>query len=449
MGRAARRSGSRRQGRARSSSSSRPTLRCSPTNASASRSGPASGSPAPAGPAGTPAATCSSRSPPAIDCHRRSTTTRPGTGRTRCAPSATSSSTGSSTRSSSRPRRRSSTRWSRPRPSSDATAITAYAIPHDRLREVDGRRRSMIRSGRRRSATSRPRRRSSRRTSEPMDWPDLPELGWPYLEHLVARARTSVAVVDGGGRRLRRVGGGRAGRRPVPDGPVRRSGSPVARGRAGTPARRSFRGPSSRMTFSSTDPRALGLYVRAGMRPWWPLLYLRDPGRQARDGRAGRRRRARPTSRRRPAGRSRGPASIARIDFEHYPRCRRPRASSFAMRRPWLPSAGRVANASGRTVDGSITRRSPRMRTRSEPPWRCSGPPPAGSASTTARARAASRRSLACSSAAPGSSVATQFCATRSAARRPGALLAEPGVPLARTAPTGRPGRRGSAMDAS
>ncbi len=30
-----------------------------------------------------------------------------------------------------------------------------------------------------------------------MDWPDLPELGWPYLEHLVARARTSVAEVDG------------------------------------------------------------------------------------------------------------------------------------------------------------------------------------------------------------------------------------------------------------
>ena len=31
---------------------------------------------------------------------------------------------------------------------------------------------------------------------EPMDWPDLPALGWPYLEHLVARARTAVAVVD-------------------------------------------------------------------------------------------------------------------------------------------------------------------------------------------------------------------------------------------------------------
>ena len=29
-----------------------------------------------------------------------------------------------------------------------------------------------------------------------------------------------------------------------------------------------------RMTFSSGDPRALALYIRAGMRPWWPLLYV-------------------------------------------------------------------------------------------------------------------------------------------------------------------------------
>lgn len=33
-----------------------------------------------------------------------------------------------------------------------------------------------------------------------------------------------------------------------------------------------------RMTFSSADPRALPVYVRAGMRPWWPSLYVRcDP----------------------------------------------------------------------------------------------------------------------------------------------------------------------------
>jgi hypothetical protein len=36
-------------------------------------------------------------------------------------------------------------------------------------------------------------------------------------------------------------------------------------------------GSELRFTFSSTDPRALPLYARAGMRPLWPLLYLRGP----------------------------------------------------------------------------------------------------------------------------------------------------------------------------
>lgn len=30
-----------------------------------------------------------------------------------------------------------------------------------------------------------------------------------------------------------------------------------------------------RYTFASQDPRALSVYVRAGLTPWWPLLYLR------------------------------------------------------------------------------------------------------------------------------------------------------------------------------
>ena len=35
-----------------------------------------------------------------------------------------------------------------------------------------------------------------------------------------------------------------------------------------------------RMTFSSGDPRALASYIRSGMRPWWPLLYVEaDAGR--------------------------------------------------------------------------------------------------------------------------------------------------------------------------
>ncbi len=32
-----------------------------------------------------------------------------------------------------------------------------------------------------------------------------------------------------------------------------------------------------RLTCSSADPRALSLYVRAGLRPWWPNLYLEAP----------------------------------------------------------------------------------------------------------------------------------------------------------------------------
>jgi GNAT superfamily N-acetyltransferase len=111
---------------------------------------------------------------------------------------------------------------------------------------------------------------------EPMDWPDLPQLGWPYLEHLVGRARTSVAMDDddivgfGGS-----VPVGREDIRFVTDlfvDPRRQS-----RGAGGALLAAVLDGAAGRMTFSSTDERALGLYVRAGMRPWWPLLYLEIP----------------------------------------------------------------------------------------------------------------------------------------------------------------------------
>jgi GNAT superfamily N-acetyltransferase len=39
-----------------------------------------------------------------------------------------------------------------------------------------------------------------------------------------------------------------------------------------------FDGAERRSTFASDDPRALPLYVRAGMRPWWASLYLEGPG---------------------------------------------------------------------------------------------------------------------------------------------------------------------------
>ena len=109
---------------------------------------------------------------------------------------------------------------------------------------------------------------------EPMDWPDLTGLGWPYLDHLVARARTRVAVDDDEGI----VGLG--GSVPVGAEDVRfltdlfvdtaRHGH----GAGGALLAAVLDGSTDRMTFSSQDERALALYIRAGMRPWWPLLYV-------------------------------------------------------------------------------------------------------------------------------------------------------------------------------
>jgi GNAT superfamily N-acetyltransferase len=108
---------------------------------------------------------------------------------------------------------------------------------------------------------------------EPMDWPDLPGLGWPYLDHLLARARVDVAEVEG------EVAGfagsvavGREDVQFVTDLFVHPGRQAQGTGRALLAA--VLEGSSERMTFSSTDERALALYIRAGMRPWWPVLYL-------------------------------------------------------------------------------------------------------------------------------------------------------------------------------
>jgi Acetyltransferase (GNAT) family len=110
-----------------------------------------------------------------------------------------------------------------------------------------------------------------------MDWPDLPHLGWPYLDHLVARARTTVAELSGevvgfGGS----VAVGRDDVRFLTDLFV----VPASHGRGAGQALLAplLDGSVERMTFSSANERALGLYIRAGMRPWWPLLYLEIPG---------------------------------------------------------------------------------------------------------------------------------------------------------------------------
>ncbi len=122
---------------------------------------------------------------------------------------------------------------------------------------------------------------------EPIAWPDL--AGWPYLEHLVGRDRgrsgTRVKVaeaeigigggsVDGGGEVVGFGGSVIVGDdvRFVTDLFVDPTDHERGIGRALLEAL--VDGASGRMTFSSGDDRALGLYLRAGMRPWWPLLCL-------------------------------------------------------------------------------------------------------------------------------------------------------------------------------
>lgn len=108
---------------------------------------------------------------------------------------------------------------------------------------------------------------------EPVTWPDVPRA--PYVDHLLTRPRTRVVVgeLDGS------VAGvaasieyGAGNTRFLSDlyvDPARQSG-----GIGSAMLREVLAGASERMTFSSKDPRALASYIRSGMRPWWPLLYL-------------------------------------------------------------------------------------------------------------------------------------------------------------------------------
>jgi hypothetical protein len=111
-------------------------------------------------------------------------------------------------------------------------------------------------------------------SGESVAWPGLP--GWPYVEHLVARARVPLAVVDGdviGFAGAIDLGGPRV--RFLTDLFVRPDQQD--RGAGGVLLGAALDGTTERMTFSSADPRALARYIRAGMRPWWPLIYLDVP----------------------------------------------------------------------------------------------------------------------------------------------------------------------------
>jgi ribosomal protein S18 acetylase RimI-like enzyme len=114
---------------------------------------------------------------------------------------------------------------------------------------------------------------------EPVSWPGVPRA--PYVDHLLTRPglRLVVGELDGV---VAGVAGsievGKQDRRFLTDlyvDPARQS-----RGLGTAMLREAMAGAHERMTFSSSDPRALGAYLRSGMRPWWPLLYLEvDAGR--------------------------------------------------------------------------------------------------------------------------------------------------------------------------
>lgn len=108
---------------------------------------------------------------------------------------------------------------------------------------------------------------------EPVVWPDIPRP--PYVEHLLSRPRTRVVVGELDGT----VAGiaasievGRPHRRFLSDLYV--DPALQSRGVGSAMLRAAFEGADERMTFSSSDPRALAAYIRNGMRPRWPLLYL-------------------------------------------------------------------------------------------------------------------------------------------------------------------------------
>jgi GNAT superfamily N-acetyltransferase len=108
---------------------------------------------------------------------------------------------------------------------------------------------------------------------EPVSWPGVPRA--PYVDHLLTRPglRLVVGELDG-------IVAGVAGSIEV-GGPERRFLTDLyvdparqSRGLGTALLREAMAGATERMTFSSSDPRALGGYIRSGMRPWWPLLYL-------------------------------------------------------------------------------------------------------------------------------------------------------------------------------
>lgn len=107
----------------------------------------------------------------------------------------------------------------------------------------------------------------------PIGWPD--RAGWPYVEHVIGRARTIVAEIpdaEGIAGFGASVTVGRDDIRLVTDLFVHPEHQDRGIGR--TLLTGLIEDATDRLCFSSDDDRAWSLYLRAGMRPWWPLLFL-------------------------------------------------------------------------------------------------------------------------------------------------------------------------------
>lgn len=118
-----------------------------------------------------------------------------------------------------------------------------------------------------------------RANGEPADWLDGP--GVLYLEHMLRRGRMWVAAWEAGTHGdTARIDGFSVGvdlgdAVMLADLFVDPARHDTGLGRALLDA--ALDGQVPRLTNSSADLRALSLYVRAGLRPWWPSLYLEAP----------------------------------------------------------------------------------------------------------------------------------------------------------------------------
>ena len=108
---------------------------------------------------------------------------------------------------------------------------------------------------------------------EPVTWPGVQRA--PYVDHLLTRPGLRLVVGELDGAVAGMAGSiefGQPDHRFLTDlyvDPGRQS-----RGLGRRMLEAVLERATERMTFSSSDRRALGSYIRTGMRPWWPLLYL-------------------------------------------------------------------------------------------------------------------------------------------------------------------------------